>query len=223
MMRRMIVPLLFGLLGAAVLIGLGLWQLQRLDWKQGVLAAIDARLADAPVTLPEWPNRDRDAYLAVTVEGRFTGESVDVLASLKQVGAVFRVVEVFETRTGRRILVDRGYVTDDRRPEARTAAEAEVSGNLHWPEEVDRFTPPPDPATGIWFARDLDAMADALATERVLVVARSYTGDGIEPLPVDSATVPNNHLQYAITWFSLAVVWLGMTVLLLWRIRRRTV
>jgi surfeit locus 1 family protein len=66
-------------------------------------------------------------------------------------------------------------------------------------------------------------MAAALGTEPVLIVARTDTGDGITPLPVDTAGIPNNHLNYALTWFCLAAVWLGMTLLLLWRIRRRTV
>jgi hypothetical protein len=60
------------------------------------------------------------------------------------------------------------------------AAEATITGTLHWPRETDGYTPPPDPVTGMWFARDVPAMAEALRTEPVLVVARSDTGDGIE-------------------------------------------
>jgi surfeit locus 1 family protein len=217
----MIVPLLFGLIGAAILVGLGVWQLQRLAWKQAILAGIEARLDAPPVALPGSPDPQRDRYLPVTVSGRFTGEDIDVLASRREIGAGFRVIAAFETGDGRRILIDRGFVTDENRDLPRAAGAATVTGTLHWPEEVDRFTPPPDPAARMWFARDVPAMAAALATEPVLVVARSPTGDGIEPMPVDTAGIPNDHLNYAITWFSLAVVWLGMTLLLLWRIRRR--
>jgi surfeit locus 1 family protein len=98
-----------------------------------------------------------------------------------------------------------------------------VEGNLHWPEEVDGFTPAPDARTGLWFARDVPAMAEALGSEPVLIVARSPTAPGIEPLPVDTSHIPNDHLGYAVQWFGLAAVWLGMTAYLLWRIRRRTV
>ena len=64
-------------------------------------------------------------------------------------------------------------------------------------------------------------MAAKLNAEALLIVARSETGDAIEPMPVDSSAIPNDHLNYAITWFLLASVWAGMTVLLLWRIRRK--
>ncbi len=225
MLRRMIVPLLFGLGGFAILIGLGIWQVERLAWKEAVLADIDARIVAAPVELPQAGavERGRDNYLPVKAAGRFTGEHVDVLVSRKQIGAGVRVIEVFETAGGRRVLVDRGFVTDDDRMKPRVSGSAEVVGNLHWPVEVDGFTPPPDGKTGLWFARDADAIAKALGTEPTFIVAREQTGGGIEPMPVDTSAILNDHLQYAITWFSLGAVWLGMTFYLLWRIRQRTV
>lgn len=224
MARRMIVPLLFGLIGAAILIGLGIWQLQRLAWKEGILARIEARLGDTPVALPAAPDPVTDRYLPVRLAGRLTGETLFVLTSEREAGPGYRVIAAMQTGDGRRILLDRGFLSEDRRAALKPRAEAfEVTGTLHWPDETDSFTPPPDAGRNIWFARDVAAMAAALGTEPVLVVARSDTADGIRPLPVDTLGIPNNHLQYAITWFCLAVVWLGMTVLLLWRIRRRTV
>ncbi len=223
MTRRMIVPLLIGLLGGAILISLGVWQMQRLAWKQGVLAEIEARIADAPVPLPATPDPVADRYMPVTAAGRFTGEHVDVLVSRKQIGAGVRVIEVFETTDNRRVLVDRGFLTDDDRANPRESGMATVEGNLHWPEETDGFTPPPDTTTGLWFARDVAAMAQALNAEPTFIVARKPTGGVIEPMPVDTSGIPNDHMNYAITWFSLAAVWLGMTAYLLWRIRQRTV
>lgn len=221
MLRKMIIPLLFGVIGAAILIGLGSWQVQRLTWKAGVLADIEARILAAPVALPAEPDAARDAYLPVAVTGQFTGEGLRVLVSQKVIGPGYRHIAVFLTADGRRVLVDRGFVPDgvaldfDR-------VQARVVGNLHWPVEVDSYTPAPDAKTGIWFARDLPAMAAALQTEGTFIVARDAIGDDITPLPVDTLSIPNDHLGYAITWFSLAIVWLGMTVLLLWRIKRRT-
>lgn len=220
--RRMILPLLFGLIGAAVLIGLGLWQLDRLAWKEAQLADIAARIVADPVALPATPDPVQDRYLPVSASGSFTGETLSVLVSRKQIGAGVRVIEVFETE-GRRVLVDRGFVAEADRGRDLGAAAPEVVGNLHWPDEVDGFTPPPDPATGLWFARDVPGMAAALNSEPLLIVARAPTAPGIEPMPVDTSGIPNNHLGYAVQWFGLATVWLGMTAYLLWRIRRRTV
>jgi len=223
MLRRMIFPLAIGLLGGAILISLGVWQMQRLAWKEAVLAEISARISDSAVPLPATPDPEADRYMPVTAQGRFTGEHADVLVSRKQIGAGVRVIEVFETDDGRRVLVDRGFLRDDDRGNPRESGPAQVEGNLHWPDEIDDFTPPPDATTGLWFARDVAALADALQTEPTFIVARRPTGGAIEPMPVDTSGIPNDHMNYAITWFSLAAVWLGMTAYLLWRIRQRTV
>lgn len=221
MMRRLVVPLLFGIVGVAILLSLGLWQVQRLTWKQAVLADIDARIGASPVELPATPDPEADKFLPVTVAGALTAEELDVLVSRKEIGAGYRVISVLETDTGRRVLVDRGFLAEAARGVPREPKPLEVTGNLLWPQEVDGFTPAPDAKKAIWFARDLPAMAAALKAEPVLIVARSETGNGIEPMPVDSSAVPNDHLSYAITWFLLAIVWAGMTVLLLWRNRQK--
>ncbi|MDZ4096251.1 MAG: SURF1 family protein [Paracoccaceae bacterium] len=221
MTRRMIAPLLFGLIGAAILIGLGVWQLQRLAWKQGMLAEIDARISAPPVALPVAPDPLADRFLPVIAAGGFTGEDLEVLASRKQTGPGYRVIAVLQTGDGRRVLVDRGFVAEADHRGPRVVRDVQIHGNLHWPAEVDSFTPPPDIDRNLWFARDVTAMAAALHTEAILIVARVPTGDAIEPMPVDSGAIPNDHLNYAITWFLLALAWLGMTVLLLWRMRRQ--
>lgn len=220
-MRRILFPLLLGLVGGAVLISLGVWQMQRLAWKEAILADISARIVADPVALPANPDPEADRYLPVRAEGVFTGESLDVLVSRKQIGAGVRVVEVFETE-GRRVMVDRGFVPEGQRSAPRPPGPAVVVGNLHWPEEVDGFTPEPDARTGLWFARDVPAMAAHLGADPVLIIAREPTVPGIEPIPVDISGIPNDHFGYAVQWFGLAAVWLGMTAYLLWRIRRRT-
>lgn len=221
MSRQMILPLLFGLVGAAILISLGVWQLRRMEWKEAILAEIEARIAAAPVELPANPDPEADRYLPVRMTGTFTGDRLFVLVSRKQVGAGVRVIEAFAT-DGRRVLVDRGFLPDAEKDRALVVTDASVVGNLHWPDETDGFIPPPDPKTGLWFARDAAAMAAKLQTEPTYIVARETTGDGIEPLPVDTSTIPNDHWGYAVQWFLLAATWLGMTAYFLWRIRRRT-
>ncbi|MWD27660.1 SURF1 family protein [Aquicoccus sp. SCR17] len=215
MLRRLFLPLLFGLAGAAILVSLGVWQVQRLAWKEGILAEIEARIGDTPVALPEAPDPEADKYQPVTTSGRFTGQALRFLASRKTTGAGYRIVEGFETESGRRIMVDRGFIP---LPEGDaytpgTESGVTVTGNLHWPDETSSSTPAPDRERNIWFARDVPVMADALGTEPVLVVARDLPANppALVPLPVGTQGIPNDHLQYAITWFSLALVWLGMT------------
>lgn len=221
-MKRLIFPLLLGLVGGAILISLGMWQLQRMSWKEAILSDIDARIHAAPVAVPAAPDPVNDRYLPVKAEGSFTGEFLDVLVSRKEIGAGVRMIAVFELTDGRRILVDRGFIRNAERGQPRDSGAGVVEGNLHWPQEVDGYTPAPDQKTGLWFARDLPAMSTALQTEPVLIVARSPSSALIEPMAVDNSGIPNDHLGYAIQWFGLAIVWLGMTAYLLWRIRRRT-
>lgn len=220
-MARILALILFGLFGAAVLSGFGIWQIQRMHWKEGILARIDERLTHAPVAVPAAPDPARDGYLAVTAQGRFTGQDLRVLASTPETGPGVRVIAAFETRDQRRLMVDRGFLPDADRDRALPPEGASVTGNLHWPDEADSYTPPPDPATGLWYARDVAAMARALGTEPVLIVARLATGAGVQPMPVDSSAIPNNHWGYAIQWFLMALAWLGMTGYALWRNRRR--
>ena len=219
-MRRLIFPVLLGIGGVAVLLSLGIWQVQRLAWKQAYLAGIEAKIAADAVALPAVPDVEADLYLPVTVAGRFTGEALAVLSGKKDVGAGVRVIAAFQTDAGRRVLVDRGFVLMDFRDAPLEVTAAVVTGNLHWPQDADENTPPPDAATGLWFARDVPAMAAALGTEPVLIVARGMTGDGIEAMPLDTSTIPNDHAGYAFTWFALALIWAVMTGALLWRLRK---
>lgn len=222
-LRRLILPLIFGILGTVVLVSLGTWQLQRLTWKEGVLADIEARMAAAPVALPEVVDPKAHRYLPVTVAGTITTDEIHMLASTKEAGAVYRIVSAFETDAGRRILVDRGWVKPENKEASnRAPVAAQVSGTLHWPDERDGFTPENDVAANIWFARDLEQMAEVLKTEPVLLVVRETTEDAVSvtPLPVDRAAIPNNHLEYVITWFGLAIVWVAMTLYYLRRMRK---
>ncbi|MXQ08767.1 SURF1 family protein [Alphaproteobacteria bacterium GH1-50] len=227
-MKRFGIPLVFGLLGATVLVALGLWQLERLAWKEGVLAEIDARIGALPVAIPEVPQPETDRYLPVAVSGQSTGDALYALVSTKERGAGYRLLSGFETDDGRRVILDEGFLpvagveTKDAPPPIRMM----VRGNLHWPEETDSFTPAPDLEEGLVFARDVPVLAQALGTEPVLVVARSIESEGAAratPMPVTTAGIPNNHLGYAVQWFGLAAVWLGMTAFLIWRIQRRDV
>lgn len=221
-MGRVIGVWLLGLGGVAILLTLGIWQMQRLAWKEAILAEITARIAADPVALPVTPDPERDRYLPVALEGRIDPTFVRVLVSQKGIGAGYRIIAALETGAGRRVLIDRGVIPVGDAMPATPADDLRVIGNLHWPDERDGFTPENDLAGNMWFARDVAALAAHLGAEPVLVIAREITPPEatITPLPVGVGNIPNDHLSYAITWFSLAIVWLGMTVFLLWRIRR---
>ncbi len=217
-MRRFLFLLIFGLAGLAVLVSLGVWQVQRLAWKQGVLAEIDSRISAEPVALPQQPSEGVDKYLPVVVEGELEPGEIHVLVSVKQVGAGYRIIQSFSTQD-RTILVDRGFVPTTAKQAERLTGPMQITGNLHWPDEIDNYTPDADIDANIWFARDVPNLAAALGAEPVLLIARSQTDPGITPLPVSTTGIPNDHLQYAITWFGLALVWAAMTGYFLWRSR----
>ncbi|WBU57005.1 SURF1 family protein [Paracoccus sediminicola] len=223
-MRRSIVPpLIFGIVATAILMSLGFWQLRRLEWKESMLTEIQSGIDAAPVALPQQVDSSMK-YMPVLIEGRTTGDEILVLSGTKERGGGYNVISAFETAEGRRILLDRGFVDQDQRREERPPADLRVRGNLHWPQEKGSATPEPDLEAGIWFARDVPAMAEMLVTEPLLVVAAAAEGEtqGVMPIPVSIEGVPNSHLSYAVQWFLFAATCAGMTLWLIWRIRRRT-
>lgn len=222
-MARYIAPLLIGLIGAGILISLGIWQVQRLAWKEAILEEIDQRILADPAGIPAVPDAERDQYMPVQVSGTTGARELHFLVSTRQLGPGFRIVTALDTDDGRRVLLDRGFIRTEAKTDDRPPSRLTITGNLHWPDERDRYTPENDPEKNYWYAREVDMMATELDTEPVLVIARLQTGDdtAISPLPVDSSGIPNDHLGYAVTWFGLAACWLGMTALQLWRISRR--
>ncbi len=221
MNQRMIFPIVLGLAGFVVLVALGIWQVQRLNWKQDVLARIDARISAAPVSLPNAPSEAADEYLNVKASGNLLETPIHILTSQKPEGPGFRVVQPFMLDTGQRLLVDLGFVPEANKDERPFVGNVTVTGALLWPDEVDGFTPAPNLTKNIWFARDLPAMAQTLGTDPILIVA-SDTFPALAPrLTPVTIDIPNDHFGYAVTWFSLAAVWGMMTGYALWRIRRR--
>lgn len=224
MLRRMIIPALFGLAGTAVLVNLGLWQLSRADEKAALVAGMEARIFEPPVPLPATFDAERDRYLPVTAAGRFLPEHALAMAAQKALGPGFHLISVLETGDGRRVLVDRGFLPEAEAPTlSAESADVEIAGNLHWPRDGDSFTPDYDASRNLFFARDVDQIAALLATEPVLVVLRA--SDEPSPpataVPVYQVNIPDNHLGYAVQWFLMALAWAGMTLFFLWRIRHQ--
>ncbi|WP_378942253.1 SURF1 family protein [Paracoccus sp. R86501] len=222
-MRRYLFPLILGIVGCTILIQLGLWQLDRMAWKQGMLDQITDGIQADPVPLPDQVDPSMK-YLPVTVTGTTTGQEIDVLSQMRDEGAGYQVVSRFVTDDGRAILLDRGFIPQQARHLDRGPTRLKVTGNLHWPADTGNSTPAPNLDENIWFARDVDAMAEHLDTEPVLVVASFVQGQAqdVIPMPVTIEGIPNNHLSYAVQWFMIAATWAVMTLALIWRIRQRS-
>lgn len=241
MSLRMILPLLFGVAGVAVLLWLGFWQLDRLAWKEARLDTIRAKMAAEPDPLIDHfkstaPISETN-YTRVQFEGVMTDKEAHVLTSLKytgpgsQSGPGFLVLKEV-VWNGKNFLLDLGFVPDDQKNDLRPVGPVRVVGNILNPDDYDAsFTPDPDLEKNIWFARYLPMMGQELGVIPFMVVVERaevmkdgvwVPFDAVTPLPV-SLNIPNDHREYAITWFSLALVWFGMTGYLLWRIRQKTV
>ena len=221
-MRRILFALIVGLAGTGTLISLGVWQLHRLTWKEAILARIDAKIADDPVPLPADPDPKADRYMPVTVSGTMGARALRVLVGQQMAGAGYLLISPLDTGT-RRVLVQRGFIKVDTPIPDPPKGKVEIVGNLNWPEERSGATPANDVKGNMWFARDVDQMAQVLNTDPVLVIAKktSFSDAPVTPVPVDTSGIPNDHLQYAITWFSLAAVWLLMSGLFLGRKAKR--
>lgn len=220
-MRRFVTVIL-SLAILALFIGLGTWQVQRLQWKQGVLAQIEARIAADPVPLPGTPSPQSDKYLPVTVSGQFADETLRILVSSRQAGAGYRLISALNTDTQGAVLIDRGFIRVDQALPPIPLGPVTVEGNLHWPDDRNRATPENQVNDNTWFARDIDQMATHLGTRPILIIARNTQPPelGITPMPVTTQGIPNRHLEYAGTWFLLALTWSVMTAYLLWRKKR---
>ncbi|GGX49034.1 SURF1-like protein [Tateyamaria omphalii] len=221
-MRRLLFLMTFGLMGAGILISLGVWQVQRLAWKQDLLARIEAQISAEPIALKEALEPTFQRYAPVEVEGEFGVDHIRMLASRRTTGAVHRIIRPFNVEGFGSVLVDTGWQVDGREVRSVTQVRLTLVGNLDAPNEVDKFTPAPDPEANLWFARDVPALAAALNTQPILIVLRDVpeTDLGVTPWPVDTAGIPNDHLQYAITWFSLAAIWVLMTAYFVLRTNR---
>ncbi len=225
-----------GVVGVAVLVGLCIWQIQRLAWKEGVIAQLETRLAQAPVALPTAFDPETQELSRVRIEGRFLGETgshgfsdAPLLTSRKFVGPGYRIIQPFDLTDGRRVMVDRGFAPVEAKNEGGAASRptpapegaVEIVGALRWPDETA------DQAFGardnVWTFRDLNAMSKIFGAEKVLVVAETSTAVGDWPRadPIRAVNVRNNHLEYAITWAALAIGWAAMTGFLIFRPDRR--
>lgn len=222
MLRKILFPLILGLAGCGVLIGLGLWQVERLAWKEAVLEDIDTRLAADPVPLSLGVTEDAHEYTRVSLVGIPTGDELHVLVSGTEAGTGYRVISKVQTALGP-ILVDQGLLALDNKDAPPLVTPMDMTGTLLWPDDQNSNTPDPDLDANIWFARNIATMSAALDTQPLMVVTTqtSPLDARLTPLPVNTATIKNDHFEYAVTWFLLAFVWAIMSLYLILRTLRQ--
>lgn len=228
-----------GLLAVVLLAGLGVWQVQRLAWKNALIARVEAGLAAQPVAAPgpeAWPEVTFDTaeYRRITVHGHYLPQTDILVKAVTVRGSGFWVMAPFETQDGWRLFVNRGFVPQERQipagqiPAGQALAEwprpdgsVEVSGLLRLTQPDGAFLRSNDPAGGRWFSRDTAAMAQSLGLDEVApYFLDADASSEADSLPIGGLTVvsfPNNHLQYALTWFALSG---GLAFLLFWAFRK---
>lgn len=225
--RRILVPGVAALIGIAILVSLGVWQLQRREWKEALIARVESRLDALPIPAPspdEWPGLDlaTEEYQQVAVKGRYRNDAeIDVVFALTEpkgsVGGIgYLVMTPFETDDGWTVYINRGFVPKERkdpatRKEGLIEGDTTVTGLLRQPRGLSWFMPGDNVAGNEWLSRDPAAFAAAqgLPPDKVAPYIIDARFDPTLPggLPQAGETLidfPNNHLQYALTWFGLA-------------------
>ena len=221
--------LLLALAACAGFVALGSWQVQRLHWKQDLIARVGQRVHAAPVPAPgpqDWPrvSAAADEYRRVKASGTLlTAQAAKVQAST-ELGSGYWLMAPLRAADGSVIMINLGFISMEQARSAlplQPAGAFEVSGLLRISEPGGGFLRDNDPAADRWYSRDVAAIAatrglpapapyfiDADAAS----AARLPAGDGAGVAPVGGLTViafHNSHLVYALTWYGLALMMAG--------------
>ena len=200
------------------LLGLGTWQLARFQWKTELIAFRESQLAAPATPLQADILYAGDAlaaleYRRVTVTGVFLHDREIYLAATRRGKVGFQVITPLRRDSGPSVLVNRGWVPTEardpaRRPDSQREGVVAVEGVVRGSSRRGWFTPDNDPAKNYWFWLDLPAMAAFAGIDAppVIVVAGPAADPGSLPIGKEMrVNLRNDHLQYAIIWYSLAV------------------
>ena len=210
----------FSLAAIALLLALGVWQVERRAWKLTLIDRVEQRVHAAPTDLPppaSWPaiTAASDEYRHVSLAGRFLHDRETLVKAVTEDGGGYWVLTPLVTADSTTILVNRGFVPPERRdlatrrdgaPEGPVA----VTGLLRMTEPKGGFLRSNDAAHERWYSRDIAAIAVARGLgETAPFFVDSDAAAGQNLYPIGGLTVirfPNNHLIYALTWFGLALM-----------------
>ncbi len=218
-----------------VFMGLGFWQVERLQWKLDLIARVDARIHAEPIAAPgpdDWANVNQkdDEYRHVTLTGTYLNDKEVLVHALTERGAGYWVLTPMRSSNGALTFINRGFVPSDKRDpslrqEKQISGETTVTGLLRMPEPDGFFLRPNDPARNDWNSRDVAAFAqkDNLGAVAPYFIDADATANA-GALPIGGLTVVkfrNSHLSYAITWFALAAMVAGAAIFV-WRHERKS-
>jgi surfeit locus 1 family protein len=239
---RLLLPALLTVTGTLVLCALGIWQLERMGEKHAFIERLTSQATGQPAPMPaasRWATLDpaKLDLTYVTANGSFVdGPIAGVRTTIASGGPGTRqlsgfgrwVFQGFKLEDGGTILVNRGFVPESRFGEIKPATgPAKVTGFLRAPETRNSFTPADLPANREFYTRDPGAIAAALDLPAApFYLEAERRGDGLTPpAGVDVKElierIPDNHLQYALTWFGLALTLIGVFTAFAWPARRK--
>jgi surfeit locus 1 family protein len=202
----------------AGLVWLGVWQLHRRAWKLALIAQVERKLAAAPVAAsgPErWPAVSADdAYTRLEVHGRYRPDRITFVQAVTDLGPGYWVMTPLVADRGFTLLVNRGFVPQETkgRPIPAPAGTVDITGLLRPSEPHGGFLRANDPAADRWYSRDLAAIAAKRGIGPVapyFIDADAATSPGWPRGGLTVIRFPNNHLQYALTWFAMAALLAG--------------
>lgn len=242
--RSLVVPGILAAVAFAILVSLGVWQVERLQWKEALIARVAAGMDAEPVAAPgpeEWPALDlgEAEYRPVTVSGRYLNDrEAHVIFTLTAPkgpagGLGYMVMTPFETDDGWIVYVNRGFTPRERKDPATRAeglieGETTVAGLLREAHMRPWFAPGDNPDANEWISRSPAAFAEAgdLPADTVAPYIIDAFADPALPggLPQGGETLvsfPNSHLGYAVTWFGLALALLAVFAVFVRRALRR--
>ncbi len=219
---RQVAAVVLALVFFCLFCALGTWQVERRSWKLQLIARVESRVHAAPVAAPEpaeWAALTAAGaeYRHVSVTGRYVNAASTPVQALTALGSGYWILTPLRLADDSVVLINRGFLAGDRRPTVGATAGPEtpvtVTGLLRMSEPKGGFLRRNDPAAGRWYSRDVQAIAAARGLARVapyfIDADRASDASKDAGAPVGGLTVIsfyNNHLLYAITWYTLALM-----------------
>ncbi|WP_306227173.1 SURF1 family protein [Bosea beijingensis] len=239
----LLLPTLLTIVATLVLCMLGAWQLERMGTKHAYIERLQREAAGTPAPMPpraDWTKLDpaaldlthvaaRGSYIDDRIAGVRTTIAAGPPGSRQLSGFGRWIFQAFKLEDGGIVLVNRGFVPEGRLGQIGPASGPDtITGFLRAPEARNSFTPQDLPAIREFYTRDPAAIAASLGQPPApFYLEAARDGDGMTPpAGVDVreliGRIPNNHLQYALTWFGLALTLLGVFAAWVWQTRRNT-